>query len=235
MKTIDQLKAEQSAQLAKLEYELNVANAMPLTPDRVMQTALGEPWVTYKVKGIRPVIDLMRAFVVVPMVMLKDGCTYIKPLEQIKPEKHEKTTGTYAVSLTVNQGSGFGPDVKLYFFARVEAIGLIRVCINVDGPDYIGMYKALAADVSEQRDRNNRITARSYSANTRLYSLCDNLINWSSGDSGPIKTSANIQYFFCADVDGDSPGAEQSHTIGQLTNLCDMVEPENAAGTESEQ
>lgn len=225
MKTIEQLKQEQQKQLAKLEFELNVAAAMPVTPDRVMQTGLGEPWVTYKVQGIRPVIELMKKFTVVSMSVLKDGCTSVKPLEQMKPEKRDNATGDYACALTVNQMAGSQPQAKIHFFARVEPIGLVRVIADITGPDYIGAYRELSAVVSEQRDRNNRLTSRTYSANPRLYGLFDHLINWATGDTGPLKTSANIEYFLCAETEGDRHGFEQFHAIAQLTNLCDEVEP----------
>ncbi|MGH9931701.1 MAG: hypothetical protein ACREA9_21065 [Pyrinomonadaceae bacterium] len=237
MKTIEQLQQEQAKQLAKLEYELNVAAAMPVTPDRVMATTLGEPWVTYKVKGIRPVIELMQRFTVVSMSVLKDGCTSVKPLEQMKPEKRDNANGTYACTLTVNEGDRISVNAKFHFFARVEPIGLVRVIADIEGPDYIGGYRALGAVISEQRDRNrnNRITARSYSANPRLYGLFDHRINWATGDMGPIKTGANIEYFLCAEFEGDTPGAQQRHALDQLTNLCDQVEPLPQTDGESEQ
>jgi hypothetical protein len=228
MKTIEQLKIEQEKALAALQGELGLAAALPLPPDRVMFTgkAIGTPWITYKVKGLRGAIDVFKAFTIVPTSVLKEGCTSVKPAELVPVEKQEKAEGTYAAWIDVRQGDGFGPNAEFLFFARIPGHGVVRVCADIEGPGYIGVYRQLGATVREERGgRGNRITGRTFSANGELYALTDYRIQWASGDMGPVKTSANISYFLCADQCDDMPGASQSHALAQLEIIIDKFEP----------
>lgn len=227
MKTIDQLNADHARAVATLTAELAVASALPVTPHRVMQTgkSIGAPWATYKVKGLRGALELIRQFNVVPATVLRDSCTSIKPVEQIAEDKHGKASGNYAAWLNVSEMQGYSASAKLLFFTRVEGFGLVRVCADIEGPDYIGAYSALRPVAREQRDRNNRVISRTFAANDELYAMTDYRIIWNSGDSSPVKTSSEISYFLCADQMDDLPGAKQSHALAQLGTLADKFEP----------
>lgn len=228
MKTIDQLNADHARAVATLTAELAVASALPVTPHRVMQTgkSIGAPWATYKVKGLRGALELIQRFNVVPVTVLRDSCASVKPAEQIAEDKQDKASGNYAAWLNVKEMQGYSASAELLFFTRIDGVGLVRVCADIEGPDYIGAYSALRPVAREERDRRtSRVIARTFSANGELYAMTDYRIVWSSGDTGPVKTSSEISYFLCADQLGDLPGAEQSHALAQLGTLSDKFEP----------
>jgi len=225
MKTIEQLKAEQEKQLAELEYRLAIAKQCPVTPDRVIKVSTGEAaWVTYKVKGIRGALEILRQFdPVVPFSEARDGCLYLQPEELMKEGLKEKAEGFYAVRLDVDQGEGFGPSAKLSFYARIpEAHGggvLVRVQCDIEGPGYIGMYHGLGAQLDIIRDHGGRIIDHKWSRNPDAGAIADKVIKWGSGSD----TSARFSYLFCADQAEDWPGKDQSHAMGQLVNLADIL------------
>ena len=221
MQTIEQLKAAQAAQIEALTAQLALSEAAPLMPDHVMLGKVA-PWLTYRDRTLAEALDIFRAYTVVPMYVAKNSCTEIAPETCFHGKNMAIKSGPYALSLTVDMGEGYGPTAKVTFYGMAGDT-LARVTVDIEGPDYIGAFRTLAPESTTQRDRNNRIVSRQFNRNTLAASLADNVVTWSSGDNGPVKTSASHTYLFCADDDQTAPGEHHSHACGQLQNLIDLT------------
>ena len=221
MQTIEQLKAAQAVQIETLTAQLELSEAAPLVPDSVMLGKVA-PWLTYRDRTLAEALDIFRAYTVAPMYEAKDGCTEIAPETCYHGKNMTIKSGPYAFSLTVDMSEGYDPTAKVIFYGMVGDT-LARVTVNIKGPDYIGTFKALAPESTTQRDRNNRIVSHQFNRNTLAASLADHVVAWSSGNNGPVKTSASHTYLFCADNDQTTPGEHHSHACGQLQNLVDLT------------
>lgn len=222
MKTIEQLQAEHAAAIDTAQKQLAIASAAPVTPDNVMLGKLA-PWVIYRKRTLAQALDLFRAYTVVPMYMAKNSSTEIAPEGCYHGRNMTIQRGPFALAMTVDKGDGYGPSVKFKFYGMVGDT-VAQIGVDIEGPDYIGMFNALAPELSETRDRNGRIIARQFQSNTLARSLFDHVVTWSSGDVGPIKKSASHSYLLQSDDDRTAPGGESSHACGQLQNLIDATE-----------
>lgn len=212
MKTIEQLNAEHAKALLVLNNEIAIANACPVPPNSVMSFSPNS-WVSYKAESMLEAIEVFKAFKKVNMEHRKGTYTTLQPFST-KYEKAEHK-GDYAAFLDVSEGEGFGPTVKLIFFAD---IGLQVVRVNIEVGKYNSGYK-YRASIREVRDnRTKRILSRTYENNAALNGYADSVISYSSCDYGPIKKSAQKCYLFVAD-DGESC-TEFGHVIGQLENIA---------------
>ena len=226
MQTIEQLKQAQTAQLESLQKQIDIAEAAPVTPDSVILGKLA-PWVIYRERTLAQALDLFRAYTVVPMYLAKNTCTEIAPEDCYHGKNMTIQRGPFALAMTVDKGEGYGPTVKIKFYGMVGDT-VAQIGVDVEGPDYIGAFSALAPSVTEQRDRGGRITSRTFNRNTLAASLFDDCVSWSSGDFGAIKKSASHTYLLCADDGRTAPGGDSSHACGQLQNLIDATEKKGA-------
>lgn len=225
MKSIEELKAEQAKQLANLEREHAIADAMPTPPHTVH--AFSTPWVIYKVKGLRAAVDLFAQFpAVVPCWTALDGCRYLQPLADMKPNAADRIDGgPYAVVLeveTVLEGPG-GPGAKLFWWSTAPGF-LVCVRVEIEGPGYIGAYWAMASDYREDRSPRGRVVrSRQWKGNTVLRAAADRVFAWATGDS---LTRARHSYVWQADHEETADtGADMSHALAMLQNLADELEP----------
>lgn len=218
MKSIQELQAKQAKELAELEAAHKIAAELPVKPSSVQAWATtGEPWVNFKVQGIRGAIELIRQFLIVPFAEYRNGTLSLKPLEQLPPEFAANNSAGYAFDLNVSESVGsFGPRAKLSFFARLPVAGLVRVNLDIEGPNYIGTFYALKPDYQTWQGRLKKSSP--VRPNPELNGASDKVIKWAGGSADHIVYS----YLFVADqVDIDQPGSELTHAVDQLQNLSD--------------
>lgn len=220
MKTIEQLQAEQSKAIRKLQAEHNLAALMPLPPSTVMaDTLTGSPWVSYKVEGIRGALEVLKAFTVVPFSEYRDGCCSLKPMELIPEAKRDTNCAQWALSLDVSthffSRCGAGTNVKVVFFARIPTAGLVRITLDITGPGYIGSFNQLGATC---QIRKNQVVRGSVQANRALDGATTRYIKWASGGDD----WASFSYLVPAEyADMDQPAETLKEALNCLLNLSD--------------
>lgn len=221
MQTIEQLKAAQAAQIESLTAQLALSEAAPLVPDSVMLDKVA-PWLTYRKRTLAEALDIFRAYTVAPMYVAKNSCTEIAPENCFHGKNMTIKSGPYALSLTVDMGEGYGPTAKVTFYGMAGDT-LARVTVDIEGPDYIGAFKALAPSVTVERDPRGRVVRRTYNRNVLAASIADDVVSFASGCAGPVKTAANHVYLFCSDTEDRAPGSQNRHACGQLQNLINAT------------
>jgi hypothetical protein len=227
MQTIEQLKAAQAAQIEALEKQLAYSEAAPITPDGVMLGKLA-PWLIYRKRTLSQALDIFRAYTVEPMHLAKSACTEIAPADLYHGKNMQVKSGPYAMAITVDKGEGFGPSVKIKFYGMLGDT-VAQVGIDIEGPDYIGVFHALTPSFNEIRNaRTGRVESRSFNRNCLLASLTDDVVSWSTGDFGQVKKSASHTYLLCAETESRTPGAENLHACGQFQNLIDATADKGA-------
>jgi uncharacterized protein YndB with AHSA1/START domain len=202
MQTIEQMKADQAKALAKLEREIAIANACPLPPKRVQDTALGAPWITYECTSLADALHIMSAFQIIPAWQYKGTFTRFQPESLANEKSGEVTSGPFAASIHTTQGREYGPDAQLRFFATVQdKPAHIHVGLNRFREG--GSYGARAIYASpNSRHETGRIER--WEPNVRLSAQSDKLTRWGTGS----KDSAIFEYHFQADeTDGGSEHA----------------------------
>lgn len=225
MQTIEQLQAKQAATMARLEKELAVAKLLPAVPHYVDASAnMGWPLASYKVKGIRGAIAMLKAFTVVPFTEYRDGCTRLQPVQFVPESKRDTHAGQWALAIGVNTDfvstCNAGTDVRIRFFARVEGLDVVNIWLDVEGPNYIGSFQALAADCQMRNTgrfgHGRTVVAGSVRPNAAMNRATDKFIQWSTG----TPERANIDYLVRADLANvDTPAAELTHALAVLTGL----------------
>lgn len=223
MKTIEELKNHHAKEIANLERQLAIAEALPVAPHGVMLTGTGCPWVSYKRATFAQALEVFRAYAdrsqVRPMEIRRSGCTVVQPVATMaKQYANADSDGCeYGAFIRVHQGEGFGPDVDLIFYAEVEGAGYVRVCVDLEPERYSGSYwYRLSAKREEVRGYRDKLESVTYRPNAAMNGYADKLISWGTGDMGPIKKGADISYLFIFDVD---------HIAGQLQNISGEFDP----------
>ena len=226
MKTLENLKKEHAAAVARLEAEHAIAAACPLPPDSVMHFGKRAPWVTFKRTTLAEVLEVMRAFTITPAEVFRYGSTSICPESELSARDRERAisdSGQFACWIDVDQGEGYGPSAKLSFFARLASGALVRIFVEF-GAGYIGSCPALGAARHVRRDpRTDRLIESRFEPNLEARSASDKFIKWGTGTVGPIKTAAHFSYLFCSDTQDEAPGAECSHALAQLEILAERA------------
>lgn len=222
MKTLEEMKAEQAKALAKLEAEHALAALAPVPPDSVQLSpkSTRPPWIVYRKKPLSAALAILAAYTVAPFNRYRGTFTQLTPPGTC--EDGEEVGGPFAVALDVSQGEGFGPSATLYFFAPVGD-GLARIVIDIDGPDYIGGFSALAAGRQPIMGGRfgNEVIGYTFTANQALNGLADSFVHWGGGS----KKDAHFTYLFQADSEEPAPAEEMTHALGQLRNLRDEFQP----------
>jgi hypothetical protein len=223
MKSIEQMKAEQARELAKLEREHAVANALPIPPDSVLAMGKRAPWVGYKVASVREALAIFATYAerfgIVNMEHAKGTFTHVYPASERDARERVEHLGDYCIGMRVHEGEGF-MSAEVFFYAAMPAEhggGLVKVRATL--PDNV---HALRAHVDERRDaRTDRLTERKLTPNHALHGMADKSISYGTGDYGPIKRGADITYLFVAD-DGEAC-TEHSHAQAQLVNVAENL------------
>jgi hypothetical protein len=229
MKSIADLNADHAAAVAKLEAEHALASLMPAAPDSVQLSKGRRPsWIVYRKRSLSAALELAALFHCVPLYRFKGTFTELTP-DGCADEKSEEIGGPFACVLDVSHSGGqFGPSAQLYFYAGVADPALapqsrlVRVVIDIDGPDYIGGFSAFAASRQPVKwDRVGNVSEWRIGPNGALNGFADSYVQWAAGD----KKSSHHSYLFCADQEAAAPMAEQTHAMGQLRNLRDEFQP----------
>lgn len=123
MQTVEEMKAKQAADLAKLEAEHAIASGLPLPPKFVMLVSTGEKaWVTYYVADLWEALETMAKFEPLAMYKFKGTYTRYEP-EAIndarKKDKGESDGVPLVAKIVTSGGEGHGPNAALEFFAYV--------------------------------------------------------------------------------------------------------------------
>ena len=229
MKTLETLKSEQAAAIAKLEAEHALAALAPAVPDYTAPGKGRRPgWIVYRKRSLSQALELAALFSeVLPIYkhrgtfleLVPDGCA---------DPKAEEIGGPFACYLDVNQGKGYGPSAQLTFFAAVADPALepqrrlVKVSIDIDGPDYIGGFSALGSSrVPVKTNNRGDVTEWRVGPNGALAGLSDSYVMWGTGS----KDDSRFSYLFCADTEAAGPWQDNAHAIGQLVNLRDEFQP----------
>ena len=240
MTTLEQFQAKQAE-------ELKAFQAKQARDAAILATGIPEPtYIGGKLHGAQTIMYANRAynrtltqalehfkcFNIVPFNVLKDDSFTILFPEKHLQEKEKgykrdsyKTSG-YAVDLRVShiQGSPAPTTARLEFFAMNGGI-LFDVTIEF-GTGYIGASPMLRPKAVESYN-GNRTVARSFAPNDALNGIADSHIHFASGDTSPLKTSADQRFLFVAEQEDDLPGSECKHALAQLTNLASYLGEDN--------
>lgn len=232
MKTLDELEAEQAKARAKLEGELRLSRLPAVCPDFVLLSwsKRSRPdWIVYRGRTLPEALALASTFAeVVPCYTHRGTFCEIAPDGCADPES-EIADGPFAAYMRVEQGGTFGPRVKLSWFAALHdpelapQKRLVRVTVEIEGPDYIGGFSALAASIrpiTERRGHREVVTGYQRTPNQLLASLSDSRIAWGANDG----KSLDFSYHFQADTEESGPWEDNEHAIAQLRNLIDSLE-----------
>jgi hypothetical protein len=226
MKTIEELKQEHAKELEKVQREHEIAQGLPIPPDHVMLTGRA-PWVTYKVKTLRGAAEIFEVFArrgaIRNMEHAKGTFTHLCPASE-RGRDQVVHRGDFCGALEVTQGEGYGPNVRLTFYAETHN-GLCKISVQLEErlPKFgahveVERYKGATA---RGRD-SQRIVKQSFHRNDILNGYANGYISYASGDSGPIKKSALFVYMWVAD-----DGAECTvfdHFLESLENLAAELE-----------
>lgn len=223
MKTLEQLKAEQEKAMRELTREHEIARAMPFPPVRVTSVTARAPWVSYEVETLREACEMFAQFRVIPANVWRGTFTTVAPdcarSEKDRERAPEPASGPYACAIRVSHGDNYGTTSELQFYAETGA-GPVNVHIRF-GKGYARGH-ALAPCVTETcHARTGRIESRHFSPSLEARAIADNFISWGTGESGPVKTSADHTFLLSADL--DETGATHSHAVGMLEILADRA------------
>lgn len=238
MQSIDDLKAKQAQELAKLEAEHKFAALLPFEPSYIaLSCATGTPRVSFKVEGLGGALEALKAFTVVPFTEYRNGGLHLKPVALCEGADPDRHSDQWAVSLVAETDflSHLGyplTTVKLKFFARVPGVietnGIVRVTLDIQGPDHIGGFNALAATCAFTGKGSGRhIERNSKAPNLALNGYCDRVISY----GGMGDNRAYYVYLIHSDyADQDCSGSKElSHLYGQLQNMADEFDNKECA------
>lgn len=231
MKSLDEMKREQAAALAKLEAEHAIASAAPLPPKSVMLTSVPEKaWVSYEAESLWHALDILDAFQPLAMRKYKGTYTRFQPDALPDAKRGEEVAAPFLAALDVSQGEGFGPTVTLFFFARLGAdICKIRVQLRSGYNDRFGQYGATFQP--DARGSGKRLDHRGHwNANGTLNGMADSSIKWGSGD----EKGAHYCYYVMADNESEDGTAESAdHGRPTLENIAHAMHGERKEVTSS--
>ncbi len=234
MKSLDEMKAQQAAELATLEKQHALASKLPVTPWFVLlpSKATGYPSASIKVQGIRGAIEALKAFTVVPFAEHRDGCLRLVPMEYVPEQARDKVSAQWAFQLKVDthffSHCGAGTNLKISFFARVSgasAADIVSITLDVTGPNYIGSFMALAARAQFRNSgaygQGRAVVSGSKGPNVVLAAECGRVIDWATGGDD----WANYSYLIATELEGtDATAAELVEPFNVLQNLSDQFD-----------
>ena len=182
METIERITSRHAAELAAAVKASELAAQLPKVPDRMMGGSGLGYWLTYDINNLSGVTELIRLYAaqIVPTVELRNGCLERKPLELHADPATAARDGTECVfSLDVDQGRGFGPSCKFYFYAQISG-QFVKVIAQL--PDNWRASARLDAPVFDLR--GHPATVGTGKSNLILQSLFHSKISWSPNTAG---------------------------------------------------
>lgn len=240
MKTIEEMKAEQAAALAKLEAEHAIAAFAPVPPKSVMLVGTGErAWISYEAADLWAALDIMAAFEPVAFYQFKGTYTRFEPeaINDKRTRDKGESDGVPLVALIdTSGGEGFGPNATLAFFAYLGA-DLCKVKIDLRpagyGPaswwQYAARFAANPRGSSRRLDgHGNRYTAGDFMPNDKLAGMTDRRIRWGSGS----RESWHFTYALCADHANADYSADWTDARLRLENIAGAMHGERKESAE---
>lgn len=226
MKTIEELKAEQAAQMESLQREHAIANTCPIPPRYIVMLPGKDhdPWLSYQAKTLIEATDILRAFHVLPVYHFKGNTFAVTMPESIMSTRERRDyveqglekRGPFACWIEVDHAS-YGTRAELVFYVQLPT-GAARVGVRF-GADYIGNCHRLKAEAFETRDYRNRLQSRAFRSNIEARTVADHIVSWGTYEQEPIKTSARHSYLFAAEGHEPMPGADCEHALSMLAIL----------------
>ncbi len=232
MQTVEEMKAKQAADLAKLEAEHAIACNLPLPPKMAMLVSTGEKaWITYEAPDLWAALDLMAKFEPIGFYKFKGTYTRFEP-EAIndarKRDKGESDGVAMVAKLTVDQGEGFGPNVALSFFAYVGAdICQIKIDLRPTGYgppswwQYAARFNAHPRGQSRTLD-GNRYISGDFMPNPNLSGMTDSYVKWGTGS----REGARYTYAITADCEAADYSVEWNDARLRLENIANAMHGE---------
>lgn len=227
MMTLEEMKAKQAADLAKLEREHALATLAPVPPKSVQLTSAGlGHWISYRVPTLWDALDLARKFQPVAFYQFKGTYTrFVPAVLNTGKDEGELIGGPYFAKLDVSQGEGFGPTVYLAWFAFLgDDICMIRAELEREGFGGHGFGQYSASFQRNERGRSRRLEGQRYirgdfRANGTLSAFFDKVTYWGSGS----EESAHIQYAITADAVADDESIDWTDAGLRLENVAEAM------------
>lgn len=203
METLEQLKAKQAKELAKLEAEHAIAALAPIPPKRAMLVSTGErAWLTYECADLWEALDVMRAYQPIPFNEYRGTFCRYEPEEiNERPNNRHKgecASGPYIAEIKADHGEGFGPNASLRFYARLGA-DVVSVHCDLKRPGYgpSAWWQYAAQFIANPRGRSRRLDGNRYisgdfRANGKLSAMMDKVTTWGTGSAEAAQHSYAI-------------------------------------------
>lgn len=231
MMTIEELKAKQAKDLAKLQTEQALAALCPIPPKFAFEVSSGEKaWITYEASDLWAAIDIMAKFQ--PIAFYKFKGTYTRYEPEAINDKRTRDKGTcddvpQVALIEVNHGEGFGPNVDLVFFAYLgDDICKIKIDLHRGlGPDSWWNYGPRF--VANERGQSRRLEGKRYIsgdflANSKLSGMTDTYTKWGSGSAD----ASRYTYSLCADYANADYSADWTDARLRLENIANAMHGE---------
>lgn len=240
MTTLEQFQAKQAEELKAFQAKQARDAAILATgipePTYIGGKLFGAQTIMYANRGhnrtLTQALEHFKCFNIVPFNVLRNGSVILFPEKHLQEkEKNYKRdsykSGDYAAKIEVGfmKDSPANTFAKLCFFAMQGGI-LMNVTIEF-GTGYIGSCEKLRPRAVESYN-GNRAVSRSYSGNDAMNGFADSVLSYASGDTGPLKTSADHRYLFIAEQEGELPATECKHALAQLANVASYLGEDDA-------
>lgn len=234
MQSINDLKAKQAKELAALEEQHKFAAYLPVMPSFMnLKAGDGAPEVRYNVVGFGGALEVVKGFTIAQFTEFRDGLgLHLRPTALCRGIDKDKYADQFAASIQADTSFSSETEpqtsIKFRFYARVpgfyQAGQLVHVVLHVEGPDYIGNHKKLAASC-DFNSRGSHILAGSVRPNAALNGYGDRFISWSVPGNRALH-----EFLFCGDyADQDLSGPKElSHLYAQLQNMADEFDAKEA-------
>lgn len=230
MKTLDELKAEQAAALAKLELEHAIASLCPVPPHSVMKTATGDTaWISYKAPSLWAALDILAQFKPIAIHKFKGTYTRLEPAAinaRRTRDKGEDKGGPYVAIIETNGGDRFGPYASFDFFAFVGA-DICKIKVSIES-GYIGQAPAYGARFVKHTGGRSRVMGDrafiygSFNPNPTLSGMSQGYVSWGGSDD-----SWRMTYLIGADDESDDGAAEWDiDAVYRLENIANAMHGE---------
>lgn len=229
MQTVEEMKAKQAADLAKLEAEHAIACKLPLPPKFAMLVSTGEKaWITYEAPDLWAALELMAKFDPIGFHKFKGTYTRYEP-EAVnaarKKDKGESDGLALVAKFDTSGGEGHGPNVSLCFFAYVgDDICKIKIDLRPEGygPASWGQYGPRFQRNGRGQSRvldGSRYIAGDFTPNPTLSGMTDAYTKWGSGS----REAWQYTYALCADYVAADYSATWTDARLRLENIANAM------------
>lgn len=235
MMTVDELKAKQAAELAKLEAEQAIAALAPVPPHRVMLVGTGErAWISYEAADLWAALDIMAAFQPVAFYQFKGTYTRFEPepLNDKRTRDKGESDGVPLVALIeTGGGEGFGPNATLAFFAYLgDDLCKVKIDLRPAGYGPASWWQYAARFQADPRGQSRRLDGQRYingtfMPNDKLAGMTDRRIRWGSGS----REAWQFTYELCADYAAADYSADWTDARLRLENIAGAMHGERKA------